>query len=63
MYVALLPIPALIAYMKNHPKAPPEVVLPYSGPRFPFVLTVQKMNNPMTAGVTKKLFTQKNLFS
>lgn len=56
-------IPALIAYMKNHPNAPPVVLAGKRGPRFPFVFAMQKVKRPMSAGVTINDFAQKNLLS
>lgn len=63
MYVALFPMPALIAYMKYQKKDPPDVVAGKRGPKSPFVSIMQNANSPMMAGVTKKLLHQKNLFN
>lgn len=49
MRVAVLPMPELIAYITNQPLFP-LMVLEYSGPSWPFVLTMQKMKRPQTAG-------------
>jgi hypothetical protein len=56
-------MPALIAYIKNHPKVFLGIVVPYIGPRFPLVFTIQNVKRPMTAGVTMIVLAQKNLFN
>lgn len=58
-------MPALMAYMKNQPNAdlPPGVVFPKRGPRLPLVFTIQKRKSPTTAGKTKNVLAQKNLFN
>lgn len=62
MSVAVFPIPLLIAYIINQPLL--FVILEaYTDPTLPFVLTIQNMNNPHTAGRTIIDFTQKNIRS
>lgn len=62
MSVAVFPIPLFIAYIINQPLL--FVILDaYTEPTLPFVLTMQNMNKPHTAGRTMIDFTQKNVRS
>lgn len=58
--VAVLPIPLLMAYIINQPLEPLIFSL-YNPPEMlAFVLTMQKMNSPQTAGRIMMLLNQKN---